>query len=236
MRILRARPQRQLAVAFVQRERGVLLHGHVGVAFVEEDILEHVVGRGERLFHVAELEGLVAVDVARVGVVVDARLRLRQSLFRRRDGGQRLVLHFDQTQRLGGRLFVLRHDCRHRIADVAHALGGQRMLVLRHRHDAEGHGEILARQHQVHARMRPGAFDVDRLDQRVRMRRAQQLHVQHARQLQVVGVAQLPGHLGAPVDAAARMADDIEFLRGAHALALRSLMARAACSTDSTIC
>ena len=64
VRILRARPERQLAVALDRGERGVLLHRQVGVALVEEQVLEYVVGLRQRLLDVAELEGLVAMDVA----------------------------------------------------------------------------------------------------------------------------------------------------------------------------
>ena len=43
-------------------ERGLLLHRQVRVAFVEEQVLEDVVGRRQRGFDVAELVGLVAVN------------------------------------------------------------------------------------------------------------------------------------------------------------------------------
>ena len=72
MRILRARPEHQFAVALACGERGVLLHGHVVVALVEEQVLEYVLRLRQRLLHVAELERLVAVDVALVGVVMNA--------------------------------------------------------------------------------------------------------------------------------------------------------------------
>ncbi len=236
VRILRARPEGELAVAVAGGERGVLLHRQMGVALVEEDVLEYVVRFGQCLLDVAELERLIAMDVARLAIVVNARLRMRQPFFWRRDRRQSLVFHFDQSERLGGRLFVFRDHRRHRVADIAHALRRERVLVLRHRHDAEGDGEIAAGQHQLHARIALRARDVDRFDQRVRMGRAQQLRVQHARQRHVIGVAQLARHLGAAVDAPPRVADHIEFLRRVHALALCSLIARAACSTESTIC
>ena len=241
VRILRARPKRELAVAVARGERGVLLHRHMGVALEEEHVLEYVVRLRQRLLDIAELERLVAMDVARLAIVVNARLRMRQSFLGRGNRRQRLIFHFDQFQRLGCRLFVFRDHCRHRIADIAHALGRERVLVLRHRHDAVGNGKIAPGQHQLHARMAFSARDVDRFDSSVRMRRAQQLRVEHARQREVVGVAQLARHLGAAVDAAPRMPDDIEFLPGAHAHDLVSptvvsLILRAASSTESTIC
>jgi hypothetical protein len=67
-------------------------------------------------------------------------------------------------------------------------------------------GKVLAGEHQVHAGMLLGAARVDRLDQRMRVRRAQQPAMQHPRQHDVVGKARLPGDLGAAVDAPARVA------------------------------
>jgi hypothetical protein len=46
----------------------------VRIALVEEQVLEDVLGSRERRLDVAELVGLVAVDVAALAVVVDARL------------------------------------------------------------------------------------------------------------------------------------------------------------------
>jgi hypothetical protein len=114
------------------------------------------------------------------------------------------------------------------------------VLVLRHRHDAVGHRELGAGEHEVHAAIRPRAGRVDRLDDRVRVRRAQQLGVQHAREDEVVGELMLADRLGAAVDAAARFTDRIEarFLARlfgcVHGFASR--MTRAASSTDSQIC
>ena len=69
-------------------ERGLLLHRQVRVALVEEDVLEDVVGRRQRLVHVAELVGLVAVDVALLAVLVDAGFRVVQGFFRIGNGFQ----------------------------------------------------------------------------------------------------------------------------------------------------
>jgi len=66
--------RRELAFAVHRGDRGVLLDRQVRVALVEKHILEHVVGLGERLVHVAELEGLEAVNVPPLAVALDARL------------------------------------------------------------------------------------------------------------------------------------------------------------------
>jgi hypothetical protein len=69
--------------------------------------------------------------------------------------------------------------------------------------------------------MRPGFFGVDLLDQRMRVRRAQQARVQHARQHDVVGKKRPAGDLGAAVDAPARLADHLHgaILRAASSMA-----------------
>ncbi len=240
VRVLRAALDHQLAVALDRGERGLLLHRQVRVALVEEQVLEHVLRFRQRLVDVAELVGLVAVDVALLAVVVNARLRIGERLLGAGDGRERPVLHFDQPERLACGLLVGRDHRRHRIADEAHASDGERIFVLRHGHDAVGNREIRAGEHQVDARMRLRARDVDRLDFRVRMRRAQQLAMQHARRAEVVGETQLAGGLGAPVDAPARLADGVEaflgrqLFGGVHGLASR--ITRAACSIDSQIC
>jgi len=207
----------------------VLLDRQMRVAFVEEQVLEHVVRAGNRRVGVTKLECLQPVDVALLGIVVNAGITARlywlERFLRRADRVERLVAHVDQVERFGRRLLVPGDDRGERIADVAHMLGRERIFVLADRQDAEGDGEILAGEHQVHAGMRLGARHVDGLDQRVRVRRAQKLDVQHARQHDVVGKARLAGDLGAAVDAPARLADDF------HGAAIRF----AASSTASTI-
>ncbi|MDH5211189.1 MAG: hypothetical protein OEW96_05885, partial [Betaproteobacteria bacterium] len=99
MRVLRAGLQQELAVAFDRGERSLLLHRQVRVALVEEQVLEHVRRFRQRRLDVAELVGLVAVDVALLAVVVDARLGLGQALLRGGDGIERPVLHVDQLER-----------------------------------------------------------------------------------------------------------------------------------------
>ena len=234
VRHLGARPERELAVGVDRRERGMLLDREMRVALEEEQVLENVVRPAKSFVDVAELERLQPVDVAALAVVVDARALGRERLFRRRDRRERPVLHVDQVERFERGELVLRDNRRHRVADVAHAVRGERVFVLRHRQDAERDRELLPCQDQMHAWHRGGAGDVDRLDRGVRDRRARELAVEHARQRDVVGEARLPGDLRAAVDAAARLADDVEPLpQRAHRT---SFMRRAASSTASKIC
>ena len=89
VRRLRARPERQLAVLIDGADRGMLLDRQVRVALEEEGVVEDLVGAGQRLVDVTELEVGPLVDVALFAVVVDAGLGMTQRLFRRGDRGQR---------------------------------------------------------------------------------------------------------------------------------------------------
>src|ERR1700694_169945 len=181
----------------------------MGVAFVEKEVLEDVIGFRQRRVDVAKLECLQAVDVAALAVRMDARLRLGEGFFRTADGVENLVLNFDQIESLGCRLLILGDDGGDRIADVAYMLRGERILVLSDRQDAEGDRKVLAGQHQVDTGTLLRFLDVYFSYQGVGMGRSQQLHVQHAGQEDVVSEARLAGDLGAAVDAAARLTDDV---------------------------
>ena len=214
VRRLGARDDDQLAVAVLVGDRRVLLEREMRVALVEEDVLEDVVRGGERLVDVAELHRDPLVDVAFVAVVVDARLEGRQRLGGIGDRLQRLVDDVEQVERLGGRQLVARDDQRDGIADEAHLVHAERVLVLAHRQDAVRDRQIGAGQDQQHAGMRRRAGGIDRDDARVRERRAQQLREHHARQDEIVRVLGLTGGLGAAVDPPPRKADDARARHG----------------------
>ena len=99
---------------------------------------------------------------------MDARLGNAQRFLGRGDGRQRLVSHSDERGRLLGDQFLRSHHRRHRIADEAHLVEAQRVLVLRDGKDPEGDGEVLASEDGTHAvdGERPG--NVDGRDARVR--------------------------------------------------------------------
>ena len=200
----------------------MLLDWEVRVAFVEKQILEDMVGLGNGCVHVtthfSEFEGLQPMDIAVLAVRVNARFGLRQGLERIADRVERLVAHLDEIERLGRGLLVLGDHRGQRIADVAHVLRRERIFVLADRQDAEGDREVLAGEHQVHAGMGLCLLNVNFLDQCMRMRRAQKLHVQHARQHDVVRKARLAGDLGAAIDPAARLTEDFHRSSGAHPL------------------
>ena len=160
-------------------------------------IFEDVICSFQRFVDVAELERLQPVDVAELAVGMDARLGVLERLDRIRNRLQRPVLHFQQIARFGCSLLVARHHRRDRVADVAHA-AAQAGIRPGSPAECRGHREILAGKHEVDARVRFRFCDVDRLDERVRLRAAQELHVQHARQGYVVGEARLTVTLARP--------------------------------------
>ena len=151
------------------------------------------------------------MHVARIAVVVNARLGMGQAVVGTRVGAQRLVLDVDQPDRLGGRGLVAGDDGGHRVADEADLVRTEGVLVVADGQDAVGDREAVAGEDQVHAGMCRRACRVDPGDARVRHRGAEQLAVQHPREHDVIGEPRLPSHLRPPVDAPACLAD-----HGAH--------------------
>ncbi len=70
------------------------------------------------------------------GLLMNLVLRMGQSFLDGGDGGQHLILDFDEAHRLLGRLFVNRADRGHRLADVAHPVDREGGFVLGRGHDA----------------------------------------------------------------------------------------------------
>ncbi len=110
---------------------------------------------------------------------------------------QRLVVDVDEVERLGRRLLVARDDRGDGVADEAHAVAAERLLVLADRQDAERDRAGPCRSGRA---CTPGRAAARAASMRA-MRacgtgRAQELAVQHARQHEVVGEARLAGDLG----------------------------------------
>jgi hypothetical protein len=132
----------QLAVAIDLADRRVLLDRQVGVARVEERVVEDLVGLGQRFVHIAEHEMDAFVDVALFAVVVDAWLRMRQRLLRTGDRSQWLVIDVDPLQSVRRGRLVHGDDRGHRVTDEAYALTADRLFVLADREDAEFDGHV----------------------------------------------------------------------------------------------
>ena len=176
-------------------------------ALVAEKVLRRDLGLGEGgvgQFLVADLpvEDVVRVfarPVGALGLVLDVlaqdgRVRVHR-LERVDDDRERLVLDLDQVRGVGGDIAVGRDD----EGDLL--VLEQDLAVGEHHLDVAGEGrhpgeidalEILGGQHRKHPRHGLGLRRIDLDDARVRMARAMEVAVQHARQLDVVDVVAAP--------------------------------------------
>ena len=171
--------------------------------------LRHLIGFGKTLIGIAEYVVIILLHIARLGVVDKVRLRLHR-FFGIKIGRQRLVLDVDQFERfLGDRLGNSNHT-NDVVADVAHLVESQRVLVVTHRKNAVGIGSILAHYDGNYALALFGAARVDALDACVRIMGMQNLTDQHARHAEIVGVLARPGGLRGSVDHRGRLADNGE--------------------------
>ena len=119
---------------------------------------------------------------------------------------------------------------------VVRPVAAQRVLVMTDRQNAVGNRKRVAGQDEMHAVVLLGARDVNGRDARVRQRRAQQAAVHGPRQHHVVGESRLASDLGAPVDAAPRLPDDVARSDHRDASVTAWCWRAAAASTASTIC
>jgi hypothetical protein len=230
---LRAAVDDELAVGIAQRDARVLLERQMRVPLEEEHVVEHVIGGGDCLVHVAELQRDDLVDIAFVAVVVNARLRMREAVLRRRERAERLVLDVDEIEGALGGGFVGGNDRGHRIADEAHEIRAERVFVVADGQHAVRDRERGAGEHEVHARLGLGARRVDADDACVGMRRAEQLAVQHPREQQVVGESRLAGHFRAGVHPPPRRADDAP--AGSHEGTSSAFATRAAAASTASM-
>ena len=205
-----------------------------------EDVLEDLVGLGEALVHVAPgvVVGVADVGAAEllghaVGVAVKL-VRVRHHLVHQRrvrrhrvsnvgDRGKLLEFRFDEGQRLGcGGLVIGRHHG-HRVAVVTDLVQGDDGLVLVGRAEVRVHAvQGLAGEHRGHPRQRRRLARIDAEQARVREGAAQDLAVEHPRDLQVHGVDGLAGGLDHAVHPLLGLADDLVFRRFAHGSSLPS--------------
>ena len=77
---LRTRPQGNPAIGLRHTYRSVLLQGQVGIAFKEEDILEHMGAVRQTLLNVAELVAETFMDIPLFAVVMQARSGVVQGI------------------------------------------------------------------------------------------------------------------------------------------------------------
>ena len=214
VRRLRRRPESQLPVRAEIGERRVLLEGQVRAALVEVQVVVNAVGAREALCRVAELHRDELVDVAGVAVVVDRRRRGREAVLDRADRRQRFVPNIDEVERVEGGVLADGRDRGDRVAHEANAIRAERVLVLRHRQNAERNRKVPSGGDGDDARGGQRPRDVDREDAGVGDLRAQELAMEHPGQHDVVGEFRLPRHLRRGVHLGVGASDDAGLLQG----------------------
>ena len=195
-----------------------MLHGRKAVR-----VLHHEVGAGQRRGRVAAREAEAVADVGaglglerrEIGEVAGQRLarvhqrrRRRQGLLERDGRPLGRVVHLDQVQRGGrGRLVDGGHR-RHGLALEARDVDSEDRTVAERRPIIGiAPGEVGAAEHGEHAGQRASARGLDARDARMRVRRAEDTRVGHARQDEVGHVAGAPCNLLDRIHATNRVPD-----------------------------
>ena len=136
VRDLRRGPHREHAVAVVRGDAAVRLDRRVRRALEEVPVVADQIGGGEAGVDVAERELDLLGDVRAPRLVVDLDVLALERVLDGEDRLERLVLDVDQRERLVRGVLVERRDGGDRLADVAHLVDRERVLVLRPRDDA----------------------------------------------------------------------------------------------------
>ena len=184
------RPLARAAVVLDEAARALERRGREAVEVQPLD-LHDLVGLGDGALEVAPVEDALPHDV-RAGVVMQDHLVSERGLTVD-EGGQRLVVDLHEFRRIACELARRRDDGRDRLADVAHAPNRER-VVLDVRAGRDGQleerigedGDLVAGQRPVDAADLQRLRQVDRPDLRVRVRRADEVHVPHPVPLDVV--------------------------------------------------
>ena len=221
--VLRRRPDGHRALApLVVGDDAARLHRGGGEALVHHALRHHDVGVGERLVDGAVVHRLAvgrhagpARHQGHRQVVVEVGVDHRRVAGHRHLGvdhrGPHLVVDDDGVGGVPGRVAVRGHDHRHRLADVAHDVGGHGAVLGRRERGADGHrveerGDLRPREHRLDAVHRLGRARVDRPDAAVGDIAALEGGVPQAEDLHVVDVGAVPldePRVLAPLDALA---------------------------------
>ena len=188
------RRDRPLAGAAVELDEGAVELERRRVEAVEVELgdRDDVVGLGERGVDVAPLPD-AGVGQVPAALLVEHGRAVLERLARVDDDVERLVLDLDELGGVARELARLGDDRHDRLADVAHLADRERVVPdapARLGGDLEERvGEdrdLVAGQRPVDAGERERGADVDRLDPRVRVRRAHEVEVAHPVPLDVV--------------------------------------------------
>src|SRR5688572_19873061 len=197
----------------VVADRAVRLDRRVRRALEEVITLDYDVRAAECGIDISELQVHVLRDVAiatRLAGVVELRRVGFERALGLEDRLEHFVLDADQPKRAVRRFFIDGRDRGDAITDVAGAVDAQRVLVTRPGNDAVLDGHFAAGSDRVHAGQRFRFARVNGDDARVRVRRAQDLAVQHARKRHVVGIDGGARYLAVAIDLAQALTDDGE--------------------------
>ena len=155
------------------------LHGGVGDFVREEASFGDVVGLGKGLVGIAEDMVVILLQVVALIVVNEVFLSLHR-VFGIEVGGQEFVIDVDQFEGLFGDRFGDGGDAGYVVAHVADLVKGERVLVVTDGENAEGIRGVFAGDDRDDAVELAGAGRVDALDSGMRMRRVQDLAIEHA--------------------------------------------------------
>ena len=191
VRRLRALIDRQPRFARIPvGDDGARLVGDAGMAAEDKCRLDHGVGFGKALVRLAGIEhALESEIVAKLGMD-DRRLGVERR-FRVGHAGQRFVIHFNQRASVFGFGAAARHDGAHRLALPAGAIDGDGVLrrrfdALEMREHADPRRDHLGKLGAGDDRDHAGRFlcfrRFDVFDAGVRVRRAHEGDMRHARQ------------------------------------------------------
>ena len=155
------------------RDDAVGFHRRRSITRIGIRKLEHTIGRGEGGLRVTVSEAAPADDVR-------SRFRMQQRraaghrALQIGDGGERVVVNADQIAGIFRDITRVGDDDRDRLADIAHAVDGNRKINDRRLNDGRDRtnqiGEIVAGNDGAHAGQHQCTRDIDASNIRMRMR------------------------------------------------------------------
>src|SRR5262245_9932573 len=187
------------------RNRKSILNDHIRLGetlldiTASEDIMSKTIGRLLQRFGQSFVFGDIGMN--------DRRAFL-QRRFRIEHGGKLLVIDLDKFQGILGLLDGLRRHSGNALAQKARA------VLSEHRNVAiapavKNAAHVVAGQHGAHAGRFLSARNIDALNARMRVRAAQRLRPQSARQQHIGSVTRLAGDFAGVIDARNRLTDEL---------------------------